>query len=354
MVGPFQKGDDFRGISSVLSSYFTYNKFKGYYIDYVATSHRGNVNLKIIALGISLVRYTFKLLFTNTKIVHIHTADFRSFPRKGLYVLLAYIFRKKIILHIHGAQFREFYTSSSKMLRALISKILDLADTIIVLSEFWLKYFQTITITPNIRILFNPVDGAGFDSRPHDYSKKTKDVLYMTMLYARKGIYDLLEAIPIVIGAEPSARFLLCGEGDIAKCRNICKEKGIIDNVKFCGYVTGQAKIDKLFNADIFVLPTHFEGFPISMIEAMFNGLPIITTPVGGIPDVFVDGVNGFLVQPGDVENIANRLIRLLKDTSLRKKMGEKNANRARELFDVNVVMKKLCQLYKETLELQS
>jgi glycosyltransferase involved in cell wall biosynthesis len=351
MVGPFPKHDKFRGISSVISSYFAVNNFKDYNIRYVSTTSHGNMVSKIAALGFSLVKYTSYLLFAKIKIVHIHSADFRSFFRKSVYALLANVFRKKIILHIHGAQFKEFYSKNPKWLKALISKILNMADFIIVLSESWHEYFQTITNNPNIRVLYNPVNGSNIWAESRKVYKESKNVLYMTMLYTRKGIYDLLNAIPKIVCVEPSAKFLICGEGEIDKCKYISKKLGITDKVNFLGWVGGQDKINILCKADVFVLPSHFEGLPVSLIEAMFAGLPIVSTPVGGIPDFFKDGVNGFLFQVGDSQALAEKIVCLLQNLSLRKKIGQHNRSQASKLFDGNVIVKSLCRIYDEAIE---
>jgi glycosyltransferase involved in cell wall biosynthesis len=350
MVGPYRKENDFRGIMSVLSTYFKDGNFENYKIKYIATSHRGNRILKFILLISSLINFTLDVMFTNTRMVHIHSADFRSMFRKMIYASIAILFKKKVLFHIHGGQFDRFYGQTPIILKNLISRVLDKVDIIIVLSEFWAKYMSTITKNCNIRILYNPVLGSEFVFYSRTYRNDRKNVLYMTMLTADKGIFDLLGAIPIVLEKEPSAKFLFCGEGELEKCRTICKEKAIINNVEFYGWVSGKDKINQFYNAEVFVLPSHFEGLPVSMIEAMFAGLPIVTTPVGGIPDVFEDGVNGFLVPVGDKEAIAESILRLLQNKPLREKMGQHNRHEAYESFDVHSIIAKLLEIYNETL----
>lgn len=348
MVGPYPKCDRSGGISAVLSSYFIFDRFDGYDIHYVPTSCPRNKFLKMVALGSGLVKYGGRLLFTNPEIVHIHTASFPSFYRKMIYLLLALAFRRKTILHIHGGGFCEFYAAHPKLLRMLISRILSAVDIIIVLSESWLNYLQTITKNSSIRILHNPIDTSEFASRTRKGNKQTKNVIYMAGLEPEKGICDLLEAVPQVLKAEPTARFVLCGDGDINKLKSICKDKGILDHVEFCGWVSGHNKIAKLIEADVFVLPSHCEGLPVSIIEAMSAGLPVVSTCVGGIPDIVEHGVNGFLVQVGDTESLADRLIELLATGLLRERMSELNVKKAKDSFDVSVVVNKLCDIYHD------
>ena len=350
MIGPYEKDDDYRGISSVISCYFKRNDFGIYKVDYIATSHRGRLAMKVWRLLAGITRCFATLLFTETRIVHIHTADYLSFQRKMIFAFVSLMFRTKTILHIHGAQFKPFYSDSPRILQAAMSYVLNKVDMILVLSDHWVEYFQTITSNPKLRVIHNPVDGASFSTPFRKEPGKALKVLFMTMLTEDKGIYDLLRAIPIVLRNHPDTVFNLCGEGDIGNCKEICDRSGILANVAFPGWVSGELKIRQFQDADVFILPSYFEGLPVSLIEAMFAGLPIITTSVGGIPDIFQDGLNGYLVSPGDILGLAEKLIHLLQDKESRRSIGEYNRARAYELFDISVITKQLIRIYDEAL----
>lgn len=350
MVGPFPKHDNFRGISSVLSNYFRFGDFGNYNIRYIATSRRGPFLQKLVGLCLGLLEYTPNLLKKKVKLVHIHAADYRSFYRKMLFGVLGKLFGKKVIVHIHGAMFKEFYSGNAPILRKLISKYLGWVDVVVVLSPSWQEYFHSISKNSRTRVLYNPVNGLDFDRISLRLGRKPTRILYLTMLYERKGIFVLLDAIPKILRSNPAAMFLLCGGGDIEKCEGICREKGIIDNVEFCGWVTGVAKIEKFEQADIFVLPSYHEGFPVSLIEAMFARLPIVCTPVGGIPDLLLETENALFVQPGSADELADKVIELLANESLRETMGKRNHSKAVDLFEVGAIIKRLCHLYDEVV----
>ncbi len=348
MVGPYRKYDHSGGISNVLSNYFERGRFDGYDVYYIPTSHPGNKVLKTAVLSGSLVKYTAYLIYKRPELVHIHTASFPSFYRKLIYLLLAIISKRKTILHIHGGRFHEFYARHPKPFRLLISKILNAADTIIVLSESWNGRIKAITENSNIHVLYNPVDTQEFQFSIQRVGMLHKNILYMGQLEPEKGIYDLLEAVPDVLKAEPGAKFVLCGNGDIERLKNICREKGILERIEFCGWVSGQDKIQILAEADLFVLPSHCEGLPVSVIEAMAAGLPVVATRVGGIPDIIEHGINGFLVNVGDTRSLADYIKELLTNNSLRERMGKVNMNKAQQTFDVSVVVNKLCGIYDD------
>ncbi len=350
MVGPFARDDRFRGISMVISTYFLHGDLEGYDVRYVATSCHGSSFRKMLALVKGLIEYIVSIILWRPEIVHIHTASFLSFYRKTICAVLALALGKRVILHIHGAEFRGFIEARSRFARQLVSGLLDRMATIIALSPSWVSYLRTITSNKNIEILPNPVNGKDFLVRDRLESDGEVRVLFMTTLLARKGIYDLLDAVPIVASDCPGVRFVICGSGEIDRCRAVCAERGTSGVVEFSGYVVGAQKLAKYHDAHLFVLPSHFEGLPVSMIEAMFAGLPIVATPVGGIPDIIKEDENGFLVPVGDSDALAGRIIRLVKDPDLRRRIGQTNERKAFEMFDVPVICRELRRIYDDIL----
>jgi glycosyltransferase involved in cell wall biosynthesis len=104
---------------------------------------------------------------------------------------------------------------------------------------------------------------------------------------------------------------------------------------------------DQLLAAsDVFVLPSHIEGMPMAMLEAMASGLPVIVTPVGGIPEVVTDGVEGDLVAPGDVPQLALALSGMISDPARRSELGQRARSRATQ-FDVGAYATSLLGLYR-------
>lgn len=118
--------------------------------------------------------------------------------------------------------------------------------------------------------------------------------------------------------------------------------------MEFLGAVYGNEKLEVFRSCDFFLLPSYNEGFPIAIIEAMSAGLPIITTPVGGIPDVIKDEQSGFLINPGDYASMAQRILTLASNSSLRKRMGELNRSIVKEQFLKDAFIEKIDAIFKE------
>jgi glycosyltransferase involved in cell wall biosynthesis len=108
------------------------------------------------------------------------------------------------------------------------------------------------------------------------------------------------------------------------------------------GWVTGENKEALLSTASIFVLPSYYEGLPMSVLEAMAWGVPVITTPVGGIPEVVRHGEEGVIVQPGDIVGLTAALRQLLDDESLRQRLGANGRKRIQHIFSDEVVFPQL------------
>src|SRR5262249_26378170 len=127
---------------------------------------------------------------------------------------------------------------------------------------------------------------------------------------AGKGIFDLLDAI----ARNPAARLVCAGDGDLEGVRRRADELGLASRVKLTGWIGAGARADLLRTCSVFALPSHAEGVPMSLLEAMAAGCPAVASAVGGIPDVVRHGANGLLVTPGDPSSLAHALGRILGD----------------------------------------
>jgi glycosyltransferase involved in cell wall biosynthesis len=343
-VGPDYK-DHRGGIGAVLETYAAnYKTFK-----FVATYNYKN-KIKLVTFYIrSLCKILWLLIHDRViKIVHLHSASNGSFVRKSIIVLLAKMFKKKVIFHIHGGGFNKFYENSGK-LKGVIRFILREADIIVCLSPQWQEYFSSIVDSKKIRIVFNPVEKGQFKNSVLVSSKKIQ-YLFLGKICDSKGVFDLLKAIQqLNETTKRLIKLVVCGNGEVQRFNDLLKELNLESLVDFKGWISGDEKISLLTQSDVYVLPSYIEGLPVSILEAMSFGLPIISTPVGGIPEIVKNNVNGFLIEPGDI----NRLSEALKAFVINKDMYAAFSSKSNEMVKPYLstqVMNHLNEIYSQLL----
>jgi glycosyltransferase involved in cell wall biosynthesis len=175
-------------------------------------------------------------------------------------------------------------------------------------------------------------------------------LVFLGLLCEAKGVFDLLDAMVDVLRRHPRARLVLAGNGDVAGVRQRAEALGIGASVDTPGWVHGPAKADLLAGATVFVLPSHAEGVPMSILEAQNLGVAVLSTDVGGVPDIVDHGVHGWLVPPQQPLALAEGINRLLDDPALRARLAASGRARARSESLSEVVMARVESLYGQVL----
>lgn len=238
------------------------------------------------------------------RVVHIHGSHSGSFYRKlAVFYMVKKLFRKKVIYHLHSSDFDQFYEKSNTYSKKLIRYLIRQADLIICLSPSWEKYYRQQFQLKDIVIVNNPVSEPGHQAALN--SGLPVNFLFLGRIGVRKGIYDLIEVIRKNKDEfRGKLKFRIGGDGETEKLQSLIKELGLEEIVEYVGWVDNDKKARLILNAHIYILPSYSEGLPISILEAMSFGLPVISTPVGGIPEVVKSGVNGLLVNPGELPDL--------------------------------------------------
>ncbi|UGQ47650.1 glycosyltransferase family 4 protein [Massilia endophytica] len=334
------------GVAAVVNVYREAGLFQQYPVRYLSTHRDGGGWTKLRAAAGALLSFAGLLLRGRVSLLHCHTASRNSFWRKTPFFLLAFLFRVPAILHLHGGEFHLFYEKESGPLkRRLIRFIYDHAAHIIVLSERWRQWVSGMSRNPNISVIYNPVL---LPQPAPDWSQRVPgQTLFFGRLGKGKGVYDLLAAARELKDGHPGLQLALGGDGEVEQARAAAAELGIGEQTAFLGWVRGEQKLSALRQATIYTLPSYNEGMPMSILEAMAWGLPVLATPVGGIPDAISDGVEGFLVAPGDVGALAQRWAQLLDDPQLAQRMGEAARRKVAAVFATDAVLPRLGQLYQ-------
>ncbi len=338
-------GPSFRtqgGISSVLLIY--HNHFRDPLNMRFIPSYSGNSRIAdVVLFAVAFVRVFFLCIFEKHAIFHIHSSTYASFIRKSMLARCALIFRKKVILHIHGADFDTFLDDIGSGWRKRVIKTLNEVDRVVVLSESWKEFFLAHVPAEKIRVIVNPSET--YDPVYIERRNEVIKVLFIGRIGQRKGAYDLIKAA----GRIRSLNFALdlVGDGEGDAIREIVHVDGLERIVHVYNWVS-HVEIGGFYDkADILVLPSYSEGLPMSVLEGIGKGLPVISTNVGGIPEAVIDGHNGFIISPGDVNALAEKMSILIRDTELREEMGRKSLKIAGSKFSVEANYVLLKELYE-------
>ncbi|MDX2099389.1 MAG: glycosyltransferase family 4 protein [Leptolyngbyaceae cyanobacterium bins.59] len=178
-----------------------------------------------------------------------------------------------------------------------------------------------------------------------------KRLLFTGRLAPVKGLRILLESLVALKTAFPNVELIVIGDGaDREALENRVRQLGLQNHVKFVGYQSQREVRDYLQTTDVFVLPSFAEGVPVSLMEAMAAGVPVVTTRIAGVGELVEDWVNGYLVPPGDVTCLTDRIAVLLADGELRSKFGTAGRLKVEKEFNIQHEAGWLCQVMTSAL----
>lgn len=324
------------GIATVVSAISKQEVWEKYHCSWIKTHIDKGYARKLWQLFCGLVKYIVLLPFYG--IVHIHVSTTVSANRKYIFFKLAKMFGKKTVIHLHcGSQLSEIWNNKYEDMFTNCNICLTLSNSI--------KEYILSRVSPKgkIEVLYNPCPNV---TKNNTIKNDNNTILFAATLYKAKGYLDLIEAFGKVAKEHPEWRLLLAGNGDQQEGISMAKRYGIEDRVEFLGWIKDERKDEIFRTSTIFCLPSYAEGFPMAVLDAWAYGLPVITTPVGGIPDIVVDGKNGLLFTPGDTDTLAMKLESLITDKELRRSLSEEAYKLSRNEFSLKTLSDKLSQIY--------
>lgn len=335
------------GMVSVIKNYLGYDNWKRHSILYVPTHTEKNKVVVALYFLAAYIKIVWLALTKKISLAYLHTAEKGSFYRKAIIVRTLKHFGIPAIMHHHAAEFEAFYSSLSEKGKKYVSDTLTLADTNIVLSKTLIPMITEKAPNAKVKVLYNAVKS--YPEKP--YNKNGNTVLFLGRLGKRKGVYDLLQAIVALDkNVDANVKFALCGDGEIEEVTAKVKELGIEHRICHIGWIDGEQKEAFLKDTMINVLPSYNEGLPMTILETMAYGIPNISTRIASIPEVLEDGENGFLLTPGDVELLRQRLEQLISDSELREKFSELSWKLINERFALEKHMETVEEYISECL----
>lgn len=277
-------------------------------------------------------------------VVHIHFSSRGSALRKLMLAQQVLNARVPLILHAHGGRFDTFHHNLPPVLRRVVNRTMQQANLILTLSTQWRDfYIRECELSPSqVVVLPNPVR---VPARVADRSGRAEvQIVHLGKLGPNKGSCDLVNAfLALPADLRGRARLVLAGNGDVDGLRKLATGE---PRIEVRSWINATEREQLLNESDVFALPSYIEGVPMALLEAMAAGLPSITSPVGGIPDVFTHGAEGLLVQPGDVPAITHAMAQLISDAAFRDRAGRAGHERARQ-YDVHVFARGLADVYQ-------
>ena len=335
------------GISS-LERMIDEQNFEDVNLEILPTMHDRSLIGRFSHWLIRLITWPLRSIFHRPDIVHIHFSHGASTVRKTALLWLWKISGSKVILHSHSSSFQSFFPKLPSPLRWFISFSFRKADMLIVLSESWKSYYSLTMRIPEsrINILSTPVM---LPSRESNIKVKNT-VFFSGRIGVRKGTFDLIEAwnlLPEEITNEYN--LIISGDGEINKARRLAASCKNPHSIEVVGWVSEDRFSSILQSCKIYVLPSRNEGLPMGLIEAMSHSKAVITTPVGGIPELINHGQNGILVEPGNIEQIKNSLQNLISNPSEVERLSI-NSRKSVEPLSMDIYKENLLSLWKEVL----
>jgi glycosyltransferase involved in cell wall biosynthesis len=292
-------------------------------------------------------------------VVHLNTSLGRiSCLRDGLFVLIARALGGRVMVFFRGWN-EEYRRRMGPLTRAFFRYTFLRADLLVVLAEEFAAGLREMGYPAERIRLETTVVEMGLVA-PEDFPPGAADapvtggagleLLFLSRVEKAKGIYGTLEAFTLLKRTHPSLRLTIAGDGrELDGAMRYVRERQLAD-VTFLGHVAGEAKHAAFRRADVFLFPSHGEGMPNAVLEAMASGLPVVGRAVGGLRDFFEDGRMGYLTDSRNAGVLADLIERVLDDYDARRAMAAYNRRFARERFAADRVVARLESHYQELL----
>lgn len=289
-------------------------------------------------------RFLWRLLTTRPGVVHLTTSYDTAFLRDALFIGAARAAGSAMVLNIRGGDFERFAEAQSPANRERIVRVLRKCSAIVPVTDATAQYLRRLGLD-RVCVIPNCVDVRGSAARPQRGTRW----LFVGWVMPAKGIQELLEAVAAIervtltIAGPPVTQD---GVDGAALLETECRRLGIRDRVRHLPEATHDTVRQQYRKHEVFVFPTHREGFPNVLLEAMEAGLPVVASSVGAIPDIVRDGRDGFVVPPRDVAALVAALRRYVEDPSLAACHGAAGRERVLERFTVERVAAEWYSLY--------
>jgi glycosyltransferase involved in cell wall biosynthesis len=302
-------------------------------------------------LIVDVMRFARRAGSTHTPIVHINTSlDRKSLLRDGMLLLISRLLGKRIILFIHGWT-ADLEAEIRKSWAPIFVWTVERADLICVLADRFAGALREFGVTVPINRETTFVDDALFRFHGSESPEKARghQILFLSRALRSKGLFIALDVYRLLKPLHPDLVLVVAGDGpDRAEAEQMSRTLGLAD-VRFVGHVSADRKFELLTSSDLYIFPSSYgEGLPISLLEALAAGLPVVTTRAGGIADFFLDGAMGESVEDPDPGRMAEAAHNLLSSRTRMQTISEHNRAFALAHFTAKGAAQRMYARYQE------
>ena len=356
MLGPDRRVHG--GISGVVNNLYDAGIDKSVSVRYLATMKEGSKLRKALVACVAYLK--FVACVSDYDVIHVNMASDFSYLRKVWFIRKAYKKGKKIVLHQHGGDLENYYNSLSDSAKCAMSRVFNMADVILVLSakskaliekiancgkhgvekkdDFEKKSMEYYIVPNSVPI-------------PSDEVVTTKEygvhrLLFLGRICEDKGINELVTACNRLKDEYPDLKLSMGGIFEDGNLKKLVEKNS--DYIDYLGWVTGEEKENVLRSCDILVLPSYYEGMPVCVLDALAFGLGVVSTEVGGVPEIIDDGIEGILVKPRDVDSLYNGLKRALENPEGLKTMAQKGREKVKDKYSAETEVDQLTKIYEK------
>jgi glycosyltransferase involved in cell wall biosynthesis len=300
-------------------------------------------------------RFLVALFRFRPHIIHLHTSQGIAWLKDTFFVIMGKAFHTRLILHMHGGNFDTIYHENSRIIQSYTRMILGFADAVISVSTEWKIRLAKLIPIARVFPFTNCIDIHAFQPNDTCNVGQVVNILFLGRVGPLKGTFDLIEAIHYLQPGKFNFHVWIVGpeerDGDFQYAQHLLEKYQLTDTCELLGAVNREKVIQLLREANLFVLPSYYEGLPMVILEALATGLPVIATNVGGISEVVRDSYNGFLIPSGSIKVLADALEILVSNADLRKIMGQRSREIAEQELDVYSYVERITSLYSSLLD---
>ncbi len=297
----------------------------------------------------SILDIVARKILGRVDVVHINLSQDGSAYRK---IVVAWVCRRlniPYILHLHGSHFHHFWDNAAPSFDRALIRLFSGATRTIVLGTVWTDFIvkKAPAVASRIVILPNATRTPTLNKHKPDRSVNAElNLLFLGEIGKRKGIPELVAALAR-ISEYRGWHAILAGNGEIDATRRQVHKLRLTERIAVPGWIDDRGVEDLLQSADILILPSFDENFPMSVVEGFAHGLAVIATPVGATGDIVRDEETGLLVPPGNVDALTTALRRLLTDPGLRLRLGANARALHAEELEIGMYAQKLVAVWK-------